>query len=503
MNCHLCSSSFEVSDEEKAFMSKMGLPTATSCPLCREAGRLAFRNERNLYKSTCAKTGKPIMCLYPPGSPFVVYEYSAWVSDNWTTPELEYNPDKNFFEQYAELQKICPRPNLFTVFNENCDYVNAAEKCKNCYLAFVSDRDEDCYYIDTTFASKDCADISYCHNCELCYESADLKNCYHARWSYLCENLSDVAFCFDCRGSKNCFMSSGLRNQEYVILNQPLSKQQYEQRMSELDLSSYRVVSALKEKFFKEIMPPMYNKMINAENSSGRFLINVKNCRDCVDVENAEDCYRVRIGANGIKDVHHTHAVVDGSQLIYNCVSVTESYNCHNVIGCWATKNSAYSEYLQGSSNCIGCISLRRREYCILNKQYSPSDYENIKADIIKKLGSHWGENFPISLAPFSYQDSAFRDYNSLSHERVEKMGWEWGEEKTSPSSPQAGSAMPDTSKDATPEITKQIFVCESSGKPYQIIPQELNLLKKIVAPLPRLHYDQRFRDRIRFRQTS
>jgi hypothetical protein len=38
------------------------------------------------------------------------------------------------------------------------------------------------------------------------------------------------------------------------------------------------------------------------------------------------------------------------------------------------------------SSNLFGCIGLRGKEYCILNKQYTKEEYEALVPKIIEKM---------------------------------------------------------------------------------------------------------------------
>jgi hypothetical protein len=505
VTCIISGETFEISEQEEQFLQeKMKLALPRVSPKYREIFRMAWRNDRNLYKCKCDLTQKTIISLYPENTLWPVYEYDAWASEVWTPPHLDYDPNKNFFEQYQELQQITPRVNIFAVFNENCEYVNGAFKNKNCYLIFVSDRNEDCYYVDGTFGCKDCADCSFTHDSELCYEACDLRACYYARYCYLCENSSNIAFCFDLKGCRNCLFCSGLRDQEYCVYNQKYSREEYKQKLQQINFSSHQVVEKLKEKFFAELISQDYSKMINCEDCDGNFLINCKNCHECFDVDQARDCMYVRIGANRIRDAYHSYAVVNSSDLIYNCVSVAGSYNCHNVIGCWNVKDSAYSEFLRGCNDCLGCISLKRKQHCILNKQYSAEHYAEIKQNIVCKMGENWGSNFPISLAPFSYQESAYRDFKSLRREEVESLGWRWGKEKTEDvsfrSSEQFGT-LPDRSSDFSLEQTQQIFRCQTSSKPYKIVPQELKLIQRLRVPLPRHHYDLRFRMRTRFRK--
>jgi hypothetical protein len=57
----------------------------------------------------------------------------------------------------------------------------------------------------------------------------------------------------------------------------------------------------------------------------------------------------------------------------------------------------------KGSSNLFGCIGLRGKEYCILNKQYTKEEYETLVPKIIEKMKAdgEWGEFFHQRISPF------------------------------------------------------------------------------------------------------
>lgn len=502
--CCLSGNKIDISEQEMRLFAKMGINEPIHAPKIRSAMRLAFRNERNLYMRRCDLTGERIMSIYHEKYPFPVYKYDYWIDRDWDVPHINYDPKKSFFDQYKELSNIAPRPNLFAPYNENCDYCNAAEKNKNCYMIFTSDRCEDCYYGHAIFACRDCIDVAYLINSELCYECVDCRTCYHCRSCFLCDNSSNISFCFDMRGCSDCFMCYGLRNKKFCINNEEQSPEEYKKKMAEINIGSYSVFNSLKKKFIEEIVKKQdYTRMINTENSDGNFLINCKNCHNCYDVEDGEDCRYLRIGSNHLKDVIDSHAIVDGSELIYGNVSTTESYNCHNVIGCWTTKDSCYSEFLQGCTDCIGCISLRYKKNCIFNKQYSKQEYENLKHQIIDQLGDYYGLPFPFKCAPFTYLDSTFGDYDHMTKEEVEKIGWIYGDEEGKPNGGDYNSVneIIDDISDLSGDELHKTFLCEKSQKPFKIIPQEIRLLQKIGAPLPHNHHETRFQERVQFRK--
>jgi hypothetical protein len=62
--------------------------------------RLAFRNERALYKRKCDLCGEEKILIYPKDSIYKVYCYDCFFSDKWDGIEFSKNYDftKPFFE---------------------------------------------------------------------------------------------------------------------------------------------------------------------------------------------------------------------------------------------------------------------------------------------------------------------------------------------------------------------------------------------------------------------
>jgi Zn ribbon nucleic-acid-binding protein len=53
------------------------------CPDCRQQRRLAWRNERKLYKRKCDATGKNIVSVYSPDKDYIVYDKNYYISDKF------------------------------------------------------------------------------------------------------------------------------------------------------------------------------------------------------------------------------------------------------------------------------------------------------------------------------------------------------------------------------------------------------------------------------------
>ena len=135
--CQNCKKDFQMEPEDFKFYEKINVPPPTWCPLCRAQRRFSFRNERVLYKTKSAFSGKEIFSMFPPSSGVKVYENEAWNSDKWDPIDYgqDYNFSKDFFTQYFELFKKVPLRNLGVIFEVNSPYVNHATNPKNSYLS--------------------------------------------------------------------------------------------------------------------------------------------------------------------------------------------------------------------------------------------------------------------------------------------------------------------------------------------------------------------------------
>ena len=117
---------------------KYSIPTPTLCPDERQRRRLAFRNERKLYKRKCDKTGQEIISIYSPDKPYRVYDQKAWWADDWSAFDYgtKFDFNKKFFDQFDLLLKQVPLLSVYNLDSTNSDYTNFSGYNKNCYLTF-------------------------------------------------------------------------------------------------------------------------------------------------------------------------------------------------------------------------------------------------------------------------------------------------------------------------------------------------------------------------------
>jgi hypothetical protein len=71
----------------------------------------------------------------------------------------------------------------------------------------------------------------------------------------------------------------------------------------------------------------------------------------------------------------------------YECISAGEEVKSAWNVACGYASQGIYYSYLcTYSAHLFACVGLQHKEYCILNKQYTPEDYEKAVAHIIEKM---------------------------------------------------------------------------------------------------------------------
>ncbi|MEK7673410.1 MAG: hypothetical protein AAB373_06020 [Patescibacteria group bacterium] len=488
----------------KKLLKNKDLPLPPSCPSCRMQRRFAWRNERNLYYRKCDLSGKQIISIYQANSPYKVYEQHEWYGDKWEA--LDYGRDfdfnRPFFEQFKELMLDVPKISVFASRNENSDYTNGAQQNKNSYMIFVSDHNEDCYYSYAIDSCKDCLECFNCYKSTLCVECIDCSDCYHVAYSQNSHNCSESYFLYDCKNCQNCFGCYGLRSKKYHIFNQPHSKEEYEKKVKSLNLGNrqkLQEVMKFVEHKAKQQQIRQYYDGNNNDHSTGDHIVGCKSCTECYDSGELEDCGYL-IYSFKSKDCFDGHVVVDKCELCYETLGTINQYDTQFTFMSFYSKNSMYLDHCVGVEDCFGCSGLKKKQYCIFNKQYTKEEYFELRNKIIEhmKQTGEWGSPPGIELSPFAYNETVAQDYFPLSKGDVLAQGWVWFEEDENESAYQGTVyELPSGIEDVPDDIGEKILKCEKSGKLYKIIPQELRLYRFHNLPLPTKCFKERHLDRV------
>lgn len=500
--CKQCQQQFEVTSKDKEFYDsvspvingkKFPLPSPTLCPACRSQRRLIFRNERKLYHRKSDLSGKEFISIYAPEKPYIVYDNDEWWSDKWDP--MEYGRDfdfaRPFFEQFKDLWLSVPMLGLSVIDNEDCGYVNYSGFSKKCYLSYNTDFSENMYYSTNCIRSKDSCDMLFCINCELSYENTDLTDCYNTNYSNYCFNCSDSYFLIDCKSCQDCFCCVGLRNKRNCFFNQQLSEAEFKRKVAELDLGSHKTIDTLKIKLHELYLtvPKLYMAMHNSENVVGNYINNSKDVFDSFDVAKCED---IRF-CGTMNNVHHAydwdHTGHDASYCyeLSSCGDrIHNALFCHNI---WSGGNNIiYCVLASGIQDCFGCVGVRKKQYCILNKQYTKDQYNDLVSRIIQHTinTKEFGEFFAMNFSPFGYNETLAQDYFPLDKGTAISKGASWKDEDVINRYQGEKVQIADHIKSIQDSITQQILTCDLCDKNYRIISQELAFYRDRSIPLPK-----------------
>jgi hypothetical protein len=394
-NCQNCKQNFTIEIEDFVFYKKIKVPPPTWCPDCRLQRRLAFRNERALYKRECELCGKDTISRFDPDKGIHNYCGECWWSDKWDPTEYgqDYDFSKPFFEQWSDLLRKVPQFNLITMHNTltNSNFTNMNHYLKNCYYIFNSDYDERCMYGEELEHCTDCMDVTMADGTELAYESLNCVKCYQIYYSFDCESSHDIWFSKNLVGCSNCFGCVNLRGQKYCIFNEKYTPEEYAKEIKKYNLGSRKEVEQLKQKAkeFSLKFPNRYMHGVQNLESSGDYVYNSKFTKNSFIVTGAEHCkYCMWLIVKNNKDCYDFTQFGENNELVYESLcSGKNNFNIICGINSLEGRNMTYGAYCYNNNNNIfGCVSLRNQSYCILNKKYTKEEYEEIVPKIIKHM---------------------------------------------------------------------------------------------------------------------
>ncbi|MBI4239516.1 hypothetical protein HY620_00820 [Candidatus Uhrbacteria bacterium] len=503
--CIQCKKDLSFDQKDQEFIASFGAPLPKRCHPCRRTAQLIWENELLLYPRKCDRSGKSILSMYPENVPFPVYDTKEWWSDTWDGKDYGRDIDfsRPFFEQWYELEKSVPHQARFVIEGNivNSDFINYCSNVKNCYLTFDSDYNDNCYYSYTLQNDKDVVDCLKVRESELCYECIDCFKCYKCRYCQNVQNSNECVFGYNLSNCTNCFGCVNMKNAQYCWFNEQLSKEDYEKKLSQSNLTSRKSIQAWGSKFeeHKKNFPKQYMHGVNNIDCTGDYLMNSKSAIECYDGFRVEDSKYCEALFLPIKDCYECFECgEDSSRMYYSAVCGFQSYNLRF---CWGVMEGCsdcdYSLNCRSIKNCFGCSNLRSSQYCILNKQYSKEEYERLHAQLIEhmKATGEWGEYFPPEYSPFAYNASNAILFSPESKETTIALGYRWDDSAdTKRGTP---TDIPDNLSDADEAILANVFADKDTGQQYKIIKQELEFYKKLGIPLPDKSFLERHKTRM------
>jgi hypothetical protein len=369
---------------------------------------------------------------------------------------------------------------------------------------FAADYNEECLYGRLLQRDKQCVDCAFLHESELCYECIDCRECFKCIFSEQCQASTDLLFCYNLRNSNNCIFSSNGRNLSNAIFNVQYTKEEFEKKKAEI-LKDYESIEEAKKEFeaLKKKTMRKFAMQTKCHNVTGDYIHNCYDGVELFDTYDAKNC-------SYMKDTEKPLDSMDCNNYYYN---PQLGYNVMGALEGSMMKNSAFVFYcndVEYCDNChhlssgIGCISVRKGEYMILNKTYSKEEYLDIKKKIQNQLREDnlLGQFFPPAVAPFAYNESLIQDFYPLRREEALKRGYRWQEHNTGTfgketmteeNIPKSIAATPDS-------ILSEILACSECGKNFRLTEMELSFYRRMGIPVPHKDFECRHQDRMKKR---
>ncbi|PIR59822.1 MAG: hypothetical protein COU68_03525, partial [Candidatus Pacebacteria bacterium CG10_big_fil_rev_8_21_14_0_10_45_6] len=245
--------------------------------------------------------------------------------------------------------------------------------------------------------------------------------------------------------------------------------------------------------------------VLNSKNVIGDDIRNSQNVQgftikdDCQDVR-----YSYRVEKS--RDIWDGFVVWGSSEMQYETMSCQSQRTYFSAL-IWGGFDIQYSYNCFDCNNIFGCIGLRNKSYCILNKQYSKEEYESLLPKVIEQMYAiayvdrhgieyRYGEFFPTDLSPFAYNETINQDYFPLKKEEVINQGFTWRDpDARSHKVTMVADSLPDSITDAPETFVNEIIECAHAGKEcneqcagaFKMIPLELQYYRRWGVPLPRL----------------
>lgn len=518
--CQNCKQDFTIEPDDFDFYDRMKVPPPTWCPGCRFMRRLSFLNWFSLYKRKCDKCEASMISTIHSESPLKVFCPKCWWADDWDGTEysMDYDSNRPFLEQMLELRSksiFMSNESLWSTL-VNSPYVNATAYQKDCFMVFNADYGEKNAYCVVYAHLKESLDGYRMKNSELCYECIGMYKSYRCIFSEELDSCTNVLFSKSCSGCTDCFGCINLRNKKNCIFNVEYSKDEYEKKIKEMCLDTREgVEKALKDSFEFWMKHPHRATVGNSlnVNTTGDFVYESKNTKDAYMVSSAEDSRYVQMLAMATtKNSYDYTNWGNGAENLYECLTVGEgAYNNKFCVQCWPQAiNNEYCLYTIQSKDCFGCVNLKRKQYCILNKEYPKEEYFKLKEKIIEDMKNNpyvdsynrewmYGELLPYEFSPFAYNETIAQYYFPKNKETAEKSGVAWLEaKKTDYTITLHYSKLPKTLSEIDDTILNEIIECEECGSGYKFNELELFLYRKIQVPLTTKCWKCRFARRFK-----
>ncbi|MFA6131630.1 MAG: hypothetical protein WC702_00985 [Patescibacteria group bacterium] len=508
--CALTGEKWLMTDEEIGWYKKFNVPPSDISPLSRKRIIGGFMNGFQWWWQKHPATGAAVLSYVHPSSGLKVLPDQEWLTKDFSSEGREYDAKKSFFEQFREMQVQVP----LKAAN------NLIEPEKS--MALGSFGDIDSYFVidGKTRESMFCL---FAANTE---RSVEIHNVLQAVESYHVNDAFNVfrsQYVSDTRGTMNsvfafiapdcvdCFGVAIRKHKKNLFFNQPLTENEYKEKILKIDLGKRSAAEEWKNKYYnflrKEIVWPV-NMNFSDENSIGEYLVKARDCHYCYAcVERPINLFHTSFTANEALD----SAFVTSASGIANCYSsvfLSQTNNCRFCYSMHKCQNMEYSFECENCENCFGCVGLQHKKFHIFNKPYSEEEYwkrvDELKVTMLER--GEYGKFFPLSFSPIYFLQSASAMYWLSTEKEAKQLGAAIydpssadaiGETRVDINKARSSNDIPDSIDEIDDSWCGVPIKDEVTGRYFTFLKPEIALYKKLRVAPPNKHFIRRMAEMI------
>lgn len=478
-----------LTEGEKDLYHALHLPIPTLGPIARLRRLAASVGGFDLFR----RGKEQHVSMYDPESPAQLITNAEWHGNTFDPLAYgqQYDPRRSFFEQWHELSLRVPRSYLIQdPESENSPWGIYDLFVKNSYFTYANLECEQALYSDISVQCKHIVDCTSCVRCEVCYETVQCFDSSHLSFCERCEGCLNLWFCLGCRNCHDCFGCTNLRGKSFCWLNEQLTEQEYRERLAQADLRDHRALEQWQER-----IQPLWGEAVRSagrnyqsEESFGDDLASCKQVKG-ISILEGQRLYNVFAGARSTDCVDLLPC--NSLERSASCIYSGNGYENHACSLSWECVDVAYSELLTACEHCFGCIGLRHKQFCILNKQYSEEEYwrvvDHLKTDMLKR--GEYGEYFPYTTTLFAYNTSHADAAFPLSKQEALTLGARWYDFVQESSNTILSVEELPTRLDAKQlSADTHFYRCPVSQRPFRFVQPEWDFHQEKQLALARLH---------------
>jgi len=406
--CEITGEKWLMTEEEIFWYKKFNVPPSKRAPITRLRHLACFWLSFQWWWNKHPETGKPILSFIHPASGIKVLPGKEWYQKDFVSEGRDLNVQEFLFPQLKELQLSVPYladRNAKEPQNSIAQF--SFGDVDSTFVMFCNSKR--CLFSEFSFNIEDSAEILNSANITNCYNVVNSRRLNNCRFIRECFDCLNSYFLFDCRNCEFCFGATNQRNKKYLWFNEQLTKEEWEIRFAEINFHDRRVA----DKYFGQfedlivnhaVWPENFNE--KAEGCVGEYLVGVSRVYQgfmCAD--GAHDCYWI----SGLTGEVFDLAFCGGA---FNCNTCYYVANCERSVNlkfcdkCIDSQRLEYCLQCINCEDCFACVGLRRKRFCILNKQYIEEEYwrkiDELKCAMLER--GEYGEFLPAKMAHDTYE---------------------------------------------------------------------------------------------------